>query len=125
MRILVLAVLTAATLPQVAAGHYRPGTHNAVHAINQAWCGRADSHCEAAVEATAVARCESGPYWTWGRPAEAKNGQYLGMFQMGDWARSTYGHGRDPWSQARAAHRYWLASGWSGWQCTPWGYLRW
>lgn len=47
----------------------------------------------------------------------AKNGQYLGTFQCGDWCRSTYGHGDDLWSQAKAAHAYWLDSRWDGWEC--------
>ena len=69
-------------------------------------------------QALAVTRCESGA----SRTPRAVNGQYLGMFQMGDFARSTYGHGATPIEQARAAWRYFDASGrdWSPWSCKPW-----
>jgi hypothetical protein len=49
----------------------------------------------------------------------AENGQYLGLFQMGSYARARYGHATNAWGQARAAHRYWLAAGWSPWTCRP------
>jgi len=98
-----------------AQAHYQPGRHNVRHAINQAWCGRANSYCYAGVQAWAVAGCETGyTYSVW-----ATNGQYLGLFQMGVFARARYGHARDPWGQARAAHRYWLAAGWRPWTCQP------
>jgi hypothetical protein len=69
-------------------------------------------HCRAAL---AVARCESG-YST-----GAQNGQYLGLFQMGDWARSAYGHGASAQVQARAAHRLFVETGrtWEPWSCKP------
>ncbi len=66
-------------------------------------------------QAVAVARCESGlSVW-------ASNGQYLGLFQMGSYARSRYGHTFDPWGQARAAYRYFRDSGyrWGPWTCRP------
>jgi hypothetical protein len=51
----------------------------------------------------------------------AANGQYEGLFQMGSRERSIYGHGSDAWSQARAAYRYFVASGrgWGPWECKP------
>ncbi len=66
-------------------------------------------------QAVAVARCESGPsinVW-------AHNGQYLGAFEMGSYARSKYGHGNNIWAQARAAYAYFIDSGrdWSPWSC--------
>jgi hypothetical protein len=66
-------------------------------------------------QAVAVARCESG-LSTW-----AHNGQYLGAFQMGSYARSRYGHGNDIWTQARAAYAYFRDSGyrWGPWSCKP------
>lgn len=66
-------------------------------------------------QAKVVAWCE-GKY----RP-NAKNGQYLGTFQMGTNERSTYGHGSTVLEQARAAYRYFVASGkdWSPWECQP------
>ena len=70
-------------------------------------------HCR---EALAVSWCES-KWYVW-----AGNGQYLGLFQMGNYARSKYGHGSGAWKQARAAYRYFVDSGkdWSPWSCKPW-----
>lgn len=72
---------------------------------------------ERAGEALAVARCESR------LDIRATNGQYRGLFQMGASERRIYGHGSTALEQARAAHRYFVASGrdWSPWQCRPWG----
>jgi hypothetical protein len=70
-------------------------------------------------EALQVARCESR------FQTRAQNGQYLGLFQMGSTARPTarrlYGHGTSAEVQARAARRYFIASGrdWSPWSCRP------
>lgn len=66
-------------------------------------------------DAIRVARCESGLH-VW-----ARNGQYLGLFQMGSYARSTYGHSNSALGQARAAFRYFIDSGrdWSPWTCKP------
>lgn len=66
-------------------------------------------------EALAVAECESDF-----NPA-AVNGQYLGVFQMGDYERATYGHGATVEEQAQAAYRYFVAAGsdWSPWECKP------
>ena len=67
-------------------------------------------------QALAVSWCES-KWYIW-----AQNGQYLGIFQMGSSERAKYGHGPGAWAQARAAHRYFVASGrdWSPWSCKPW-----
>ena len=66
-------------------------------------------------EALEVAWCESRFSTT------ARNGQYLGLFQMGSSERHRYGHGRTVRAQAVAAHRYFVASGkdWSPWECKP------
>jgi hypothetical protein len=68
-----------------------------------------------AAAALRVAWCESR--WHTG----ARNGQYLGLFQMGDYARGRYGHSWDALGQARAAYAYFVASGrdWSPWECKP------
>ncbi len=66
-------------------------------------------------QAVNVARCESG-LRTW-----ASNGQYLGLFQMGSWARSRFGHGADAYTQARAAYAYFRVNGYSwrgAWSCS-------
>jgi hypothetical protein len=64
-------------------------------------------------QALRVAYCESR-YSIW-----AQNGQYLGLFQMGNYARARYGHGNNAWVQARAAYRYFRDAGWSPWECRP------
>lgn len=68
-----------------------------------------------ATQALRVAYCESR-YSIW-----ARNGQYIGLFQMGDYARSRYGHAWNAWAQAISAWRYFAASGydWSPWSCKP------
>ena len=64
-------------------------------------------------EAVAVAWCESRLNTT------ARNGQYLGLFQMGSRERELFGHGPSARAQAVAAHRYFIRSGrdWSPWSC--------
>jgi len=76
----------------------------------EAICHVFGAYCD---QALAVSRCESGSSYS----VRAHNGQYLGMFQMGNFARSTYGHGNTPLEQAVAAYEYFVASGkeWSPW----------
>jgi hypothetical protein len=64
-------------------------------------------------EAVAVAWCESR------LDTKARNGQYLGLFQMGSHERELFGHGPSAHDQATAAHRYFVESGrdWSPWSC--------
>jgi len=71
------------------------------------------SYCHQALQ---VSRCESR------FRTDAHNGQYLGLFQMGTSERRIFGHGASAEEQAKAAHRYFLASGgdWSPWSCKPW-----
>jgi hypothetical protein len=66
-------------------------------------------------QALSVSWCESR-WYIW-----AQNGQYLGLFQMGYYARSKYGHGSGAWAQSRAAKKYFIASGkdWGPWSCKP------
>ncbi len=80
--------------------------------VENAICVTFGSYCSQAVS---VARCESG------LSVGASNGQYLGLFQMGEYARSRYGHSWDAWGQARAAYRYFRDSGysWAPWTCRP------
>ena len=68
-------------------------------------------------QAVAVAQCESG------LSVYAQNGQYLGLFQMGEYARARYGHDWTALGQSRSAYAYFVDSGrdWSPWQCRPWG----
>jgi hypothetical protein len=78
------------------------------HAI----CATFHDHCE---EALAVAWCESR------LQTDARNGEYLGLFQMGSLARRLFGHGASARKQSVAAHRYFVSSGrdWSPWSCKP------
>ena len=66
-------------------------------------------------EALRVSQCESG------LRTDAQNGQYLGLFQMGTTERRIFGNGASAEEQAKAAHRYFVASGkdWSPWSCKP------
>lgn len=98
-------------------GQWSPGLHNVQNAIYYAWCGKHYRYCAEGDQAYSVSGCETGhTYSVW-----SKNGQYLGLFQMGSHERATYGHGNNPWAQALAAHRYYVASGkdWSPWDCKP------
>jgi hypothetical protein len=76
----------------------------------KAICSVFGSHCE---EAVAVAWCESR------LSTNAENGQYRGLFQMGSYERSLFGHGSTAHDQSLAAHRYFVRSGrdWSPWAC--------
>lgn len=80
-------------------------------------------------EAWSVAHCESRLR----RPTDAdnlrralaaQNGQYLGVWQMGNYARSRYGHGSTIREQALAAAAYRFEAGsWSPWACRPGGWV--
>jgi hypothetical protein len=122
--ILLLAVLLPFIVASPAEAHWKPGAHNAVHAIVDVFPTRYEH------QALDVAYCEGSAFW-WlnNRPKDARNGQYRSFFQMGESERRLYGdspvwpyHGFDPWSHARAAYRYFAASGydWSPWSCKPW-----
>lgn len=109
-------------LPSTHTGHktwhlgvYDPGIHNVENGIYYEFCGHRYRRCGYGYEAWSVSRCESG-HRPW-----AVNGQYLGLFQMGKHERARWGYGRDPWSQARGAFRYFVASGfgWGPWTCQP------
>lgn len=76
----------------------------------RAICEVFDEHCD---EALSVAWCESRYQTT------ARNGQYLGLFQMGSSERRMFGHGPTAYEQSKAAYRYFVVSGrdWSPWGC--------
>ena len=116
LAVAILILLFLATADDAGA-HYQPGLHNTRHAINQAWCGKANRYCWQGTQAWQVAHCETGGTFS----VHARNGQYLGLWQMGEWERDTYGHGWNPWAQAFAAHRYYVFTGrdWSPWSCRP------
>ena len=105
--LVVLALLVGAPTAAAAGEDYRSKNARAIMVV----FGKYGS------QAVAVAKCESGLTIT------ARNGQYLGLFQMGAYARARYGHHyHSPWGQARAAYRYFIDSGrdWSPWSCKPW-----
>jgi hypothetical protein len=112
-----LAALVAAfAVPQATAHNVPNSVHNRVHAVHWAFCGKqTKTTCGLGWQAVRVAKCESG----WSMTPRAQNGQYLGMFQMGSFARGRYGHSSNPWGQARAAARYYRDAGWSPWACRP------
>lgn len=127
MIILIALLIVLMLMASDAKAHYVPGRHNAIHAIQLAWCGKANRECWQGNQAIEVAKCEAAQYWSLNIPAQAR-GPYdefgnrrLSMFQMGTRERRLYGHGPDPWSQAFAAYRYYVSSGrdWSPWECKP------
>lgn len=97
----------AAVLVLSAQAHSRPPVPAPVFkAVRAHWKARAER-----IKAFDVVYCESG------YSQYARNGQYLGLWQFGRWARGRYGFGWDVWSQTQAAYRYYRESGWSGWEC--------
>jgi hypothetical protein len=103
---IVAAVLVFAAPASAASDGYRERNSRVICTVFGKYCG----------QALRVAKCESGlSEW-------ARNGQYLGLFQMGSYARARYGHAWNPWTQARAAYRYFVDSGrgWGPWECKPW-----
>ena len=83
---------------------------SSANSVRSTICSVFGSHCR---EAISVATCESH------LNVYARNGQYLGLFQFGSFARAHYGFAWDALTQARAAYRYFLDAGWSPWQCRP------
>jgi hypothetical protein len=108
MRLMTVTVLAAGALCAAAPIHAASESGEA-HAI----CATFGRYCSQAIR---VASCESHlSIW-------ARNGQYLGLFQMGAYARARYGHAWNAWAQARAAYQYFRDSGysWGPWACRPW-----
>lgn len=107
---------------------FRKWAHRLWNQRAQTWCRLARSLSDPrtairavfgkyASQALSVSYCETGGTYS----TRATNGQYWGLFQMGEWERATYGHGASALAQARAAWRYFVASGrdWSPWECKP------
>ena len=92
--------------------HERDARRWAAASPKGAICNVFGSYCRQAV---AVAWCESR------LTTAARNGQYLGLFQMGSQERRLFGHGPTARAQAEAAHEYFVRSGrdWSPWSCKP------
>ena len=102
--------LTATIAALRAKVHARDARRLASLEPKAAICAVFGDHCQ---EAVAVAWCESHLSTT------ARNGQYVGLFQMGSYERQLFGHGDSAHAQAIAAHRYFVRSGrdWSPWSC--------
>jgi hypothetical protein len=85
----------------------RESTQNAI-------CHVFGRYCE---QALSVSSCETGGTFSVG----AENGQFLGIFQMGEWERRLFGHGPTALEQSYAAWLYFTHSGkdWSPWSCKP------
>jgi hypothetical protein len=106
---MIAVVLTAGTAASANASskYESPGAR---HAICRVW----GSHCSLGL---AIAYCESKlDLW-------ARNGQYVGLFQMGSSERRKYGDSRNVWGQARSAFAYFRDSGTSPWRSSQfcWG----
>lgn len=103
-----------------AAEHNRKAAERWISTPANAICNVFGRYCSQAI---AVVRCESGDNEGELSPhiVYASNGQYQGAFQMGSSERARYGHGMTVLEQARAAYRYFVASGrdWSPWSCKP------
>ena len=78
--------------------------------VKGAICSVFGAHCS---EALRVSWCESR------HNVFARNGQYWGLFQEGEFARSHYGFAWTAWAQTRSAYAYFLDAGWSPWTCRP------
>ena len=105
----VLVGVTLGALFMVARGEARaPVPPDVFRAVRTYWKTPAER-----VKAFDVVACETGNTYS----TTARNGQYLGLFQMGSFARARYGHSSSALGQARAAHAYWLDAGWSPWEC--------
>ncbi len=107
--IIAVACFSATNTAQ-AANSTKPNKHH--YSVAQIICITFGPYCR---QAQRVAYCES-TYNIY-----ATNGQYLGLFQMGSFARARYGHSWSAWGQSKAAYRYFIDSGkdWSPWQCKP------
>lgn len=89
-------------------------------AVNSAFCGGKFKTCWRGSQAFVVAGCETG--YTYNK--YAKNGQYLGIFQMGSGERRRYGFAYSFFAQATAAKKYfdyaehiYSDGGWHPWEC--------
>lgn len=120
MKILGAAALFTALMLVTGEGrpHNVPNSeHNRVHAVTYAFCGSLKP-CRRGDDAILTFNCESGgKLWPW-----ARNGQYLGFAQMGEFARSYVARrgvpwAWGPWQQARSAARLQSDLGWSQWEC--------
>lgn len=80
-------------------------------------------HFKAHWREAAIVSWKEGSWHWW-----ARNGQFLGTFQMGSSERARFGHGDTLVEQVAAAARYFWQSyrerglRWVPWECKPWAY---
>jgi hypothetical protein len=67
-----------------------------------------------AAKAISVVDCETGGAFN---TTASNGGVYLGLFQMGPYARARYGHSWDALGQTWSAYFYYRAAGWGPWEC--------
>ena len=105
-------IILASTLALSVAFATSSGAGTNTSSTQRVICNVFGPYCQQALR---VSYCESR--WS----TSAQNGQYLGLFQMGSYARAKYGHGADAWTQSEAAFRYFADSGfrWGPWSCRP------
>lgn len=107
MFVMACLLTVAYLLLQTDDAHARPPVPPAVFkAVRAYWPTRPER-----TRAFDVIACETGGRYN----TTARNGQYLGTFQMGASERARFGHGPTAWAQARAAHRYYAEAGWAPW----------
>jgi hypothetical protein len=121
MRLFSLIVLTA-TLALLVGSKAVASTDKTKKAILWAFCGHKYKWCNLGKEAIAVSRCETGGTFS----IYSENGQYRGLFQMGEEERGTWGFGNNAWDQATAAYkmyrwtsRHEKGARWHRWSCRP------
>jgi hypothetical protein len=107
---LALAVIAIIVIETARGALRRPPHYREISAIRKVFGRYAD-------QAIRVVACETGGTFS----VYARSGDYLGLFQMGSYARARYGHTWTALGQARAAFRYFAESGyrWTAWSCKP------
>jgi len=120
---LVIIITSFCAYPAKISAGIKHNKHVARLAISHYFChnGRPYHLCSLGRQALNVADCETGHTFYVG----AANGQYLGIFQMGNNERKTFGYGKNAWAQTLGARRYYNYSlrvngyGWHPWSCLP------
>ena len=109
-------VVEEAYAPLLALMSFLSNAQAAPREVTRAVCFYFGSYCRQALR---VAYCETGGTYS----IYARNGQYLGLFQVSAyWRRAIPGwHPHSAWGQARHAYRVFRLTGsnWSHWSCKP------
>jgi hypothetical protein len=122
--LVVLAAIAAAFL--VAGAHasraavcHRPTTYDLTVRLPREW-----PQFKRALQAVHGSHWQEAAIVSFGESSwhpDARNGQYLGYFQMGSYERSVTGWTSDVYGQVRAADRWnkMTGGGWRKWDCRP------